>query len=730
MILKNIRTSGVLKNVNKGKLGVIIPFRYSPSRVDSLERISKLFEIKRPMEVLMYLVDSGSEKNISKRVEELCIKHKVEYIYVDSKNELFSIGKARDIGVIFANTDFVTFQDIDYLPYEGFYDQLLMEIENEDLPIKQNDFLVIPILFLTEQGSLEYVNTPVDKRRQVFLNYYLHNENDKIQFYALSSSILIHRLQYLSLGGHNNTFRGHGFEDFELLHRASTYSNKFPRPQKYYEDMKKWSSSSYEGFRSMFRLYGDILMMKGVFLCHVWHPTKTLEKSYTGANKRNAQLLKDSMQAFDNKREAPQPLPDIYKGKTLALGEPNSNFYKSIQHAMPHFGIIEYKSEFEFDNINQFIEFFEVNKFSRALMPNPYGNEKRLSIYHALKERDMNFVVMDRGALPDSVFFDNKGFNAESSSYDPKLWDVELSPTEIDFVDRYMDQQRTSDSALEKQGMRLGSDTLAEKLYISPYKKVLFIPFQRPSDTVIKYFSGSVPNMDCFLDFVDKVAANLSEGWVVLAKKHPLETEQTCSEKIILVDESTHINDLLELSDAVLLINSGVGVLSMIYGKPVLYVGEVFYGHPEINRRVKTPEEVVSTLENLFEVNMEKVGRFIYYLVKRFYSFGETENKLVRQDDGSFFNVTRNINFYDLKIPGDDIRRFCVRTSPEIGYNSPLFDRYRFFLENRKESSKKIKQLVKSESKITWGLRQFKKLFLDPKKFKNDFNRWMKKRKK
>lgn len=731
MILKGVKSSHILNNEINGKLGVIIPFRYSPSRTDSLERIENIFRLQRPNEVLMYLVDSGSEDSKSKEVEELCYKYMVEYIYIDSKNELFSAGKARDIGAIYANTEFIIFQDIDCLPYSGFYEQLLKEIDNEDLANKQNDFLVLPCLYLTERGSFEYINTPEDKRREVFLNYYLQNNTEKIQSYTLSaSSILIHRMQYLSLGGHNKSFRGHGFEDFELLHRAATYSNRFIRPKRYYEDMKNWSLTYYEGFRSMFRLYGDIMLLKGVFICHICHDTKNLEKSYKGANPLNSQLLKESMKAFDNKRERPMPLPDIRKGRSLALGSPNSAFYKSILDVLPHFGLLDYKSEYDFDNSKDFIRFLKDNNYSRTIMPNPYGNEKRLSLYHALKEHGMDFIVMDRGALPDSVFFDNRGFNADSSSYDPEMWDVELSLDEMELVNTYMANLRTSDIALEKQGSRVGADALAEKLNISPYKKVLFIPFQRPSDTVIKYFSGSVNNMEEFIDFVGEVAARLSNEWVVIAKKHPLESTQKCPDNIILIDEFTHIKDLIELSDAVLLINSGVGVLSMIFGKPVLYVGEVFYGHPRINRHVSTPQEAVELLDNLIEVDMEKVSRFIYYLVYKFYSFGESECEIVTKEDGSFLNITREIRFYDLKIPGDNKRKFLLRKVPDFDFDSPLYDRYRLYLDNQKKThdSTRAKAGKEKESLIKWGFRQFIKLFRDPNKFIVDFKRWIKRK--
>lgn len=730
MVLKGVKISGNLEYIDRGKLGVIIPFRYSSKRADSLERIENIFRVERPKEVLMYLVDSGSKESVSVHVEELCKKYKVEYIFIDSHNELFSAGKARDIGAIYAKTDYITFQDIDCLPYAGFYEQLIGEIKNEDLYEKQNDFLVLPCLYLTEEGSAEYVNTPLNERKQVFINYYLRNRTDKVKSYTLSaSSILIHRMQYLSLGGHNKSFRGHGFEDFELLHRAATYSNRFIRPKRYYEDLKKWSLPSYEGFRSMFRLYGDIMFLKGIFICHIWHDTNNLEKKYKEANYGNSELLIESMRAFDFNKDRPIPLPDIRKAKTLALGKPNSAFFKSIQHALPHFGIIEYKSEHEFDHANDFIEYFKKNDYSRALLPNPYGNEKRLLLYRALKERGLEFIVMDRGALPDSIFFDNKGFNADSSSYDPKIWDVELSSEEIELVDSYMTQLRTSDDALEEQGKRVGADSLAERLYISPNKKVLFIPFQRPSDTVIKYFSGSVPNMDKFIEFIEKVTEGLSDEWVVIAKKHPLEKSQRCPNNIILVDESTHIKDLIELSDAVLLINSGVGVLSMIFEKPVLYVGEVFYSHPQLNRHVSTPKEAVDLLESLFEVNLETVRRFIHYLVNNFYSFGKTEHEIITKEDGSLFNITRDILFYRLKIPGDNIRRFYLRKRPDIQFSSPLFDRYRFYLNNNNSNAVKFRNTkVKTEPFIKWGGRQFIKLIANPHKFKTDFKRWVKKK--
>ncbi|OME86471.1 MULTISPECIES: glycosyltransferase [Paenibacillus] len=727
MMLKNIRITNNHPKKEKAILGVIIPFRFTTSRPDALNRISNIFKNPRPIEVRLYLVDSGSPEEEAKKVRELCVANNVEYIYIDTRNEMFSAGKARDIGAIYSNTDFITFQDIDCLPYGNFYNDLLNEIVNEELNTNQNDFFVIPCLFLTEKGSELYLNTPVDNRRELFYRNYFYGNSELIKSFALSaSSIVVHRLHYLSIGGHNKIFRGHGFEDFELLHRASTYSNKYKRPRNYYTDKKDWDHPDYEGFRSMFRLYGDLLMSKGIFTCHIWHPTKTLELSYRSASKKNAELLTESMKDFDKNGINPQPLPDINRGKTLALGKENNAFYKSIWQVLPQFGVVEYVSEDKFNDAEEIVTFIKKYNYNRVLMPNPYGNPKRLEMYQGLKKAGIEYVVMDRGALPESVFFDSNGFNADSSSYDSDKWDFDLAPEEEESVNNYIQSERTSSITLEEQGNRVGADYLAEKLSISPYKKVLFIPFQRPSDTVIKYFSGSVSDMRGFIDFVEDLSLNLSDDWVVLAKKHPLEKEKPDSNRIVFVEDSTHIKDLLELADAVLLINSGVGVLSMIFEKPVLYVGDVFYAHPEINRKVSTPKEALAILDNLFVVNSDKTRRFVNYLINKFYSFGIFENEIVEKDDGSHFNITRKIQFYKIRVPGSPERRLTIRTRHLIDTSAPAYARYRAYLQNHK---KKKKITNESSSTAIWFLRQLIKLFVNPRKFIKDFRGWVRKKK-
>lgn len=731
MLLNNVKK--INTNNKQGFLGVIIPYRHSDTRQDALTRIERIITTKHSEKVIFYVVDSGSPFEVSSKLEDLCINNGAEYIYADTSHELFSPGKARDIGAVYANTEYIMFQDIDCLAYDGFYEEIIREIDNENLKEIQNDFLIIPCLFLTEDGSVEYLKTPGYQRKQKFMKF-LYEASPYIKMLApISSSIVINRLYYLSMGGHFKEFRGHGFEDFELIHRLATYSNKFVRPVDYYTDKKKWNTNEYSGFRSMFRLYGDLMLLKGIFLCHIWH--KPNPPSYQNQNSQNALLLVEKMKEFDEKYTNPETLPDLKQGRTLCLGKPTDSFYKSIWQVMPSFGLLFFKSEYDFDDPSDLLRYLDEMNIDRTVMPNPYGNEKRLSLYKVLRENGRKFIVSDRGALTDSIFFDENGFNADSKSYHPIYWDRELSEEEIKYVEEYIKKEKYTDDALEAQGKRIGSDALAEKYHISN-KKVLFVPFQRPSDTVIRYFSGSVKDMDEFVKFVENVADNLGEEWVVIAKKHPLETMRPMSEKILFVDDDTHIKDLLELATAVLLINSGVGVLAMLWEKPVLYVGEAFYGIEGINKRVQTPSEAIYHLENLYIVDRSKMYRFIYYLVRKFYSFGKVRYEIIEKEDGSKFAVTRDIRFYSIKLPNQAERTFLFREKPAINFESILFDRYRPYL-NAKKSQKKNKDKNRNinvtqdqETKLEWMGRQLVKLVTNPKKFKKHYVRWKKKRKK
>lgn len=323
--------------------------------------------------------------------------------------------------------------------------------------------------------------------------------------------------------------------------------------------------------------------------------------------------------------------------------------YKTLSGINRFFDKRFYRTEEQVGKIEELIDFMKLNNIEYVVIQNPYLNEKRLRIYQELKQHGINLIISDRGALPNSWFFDPKGFNADSESYNSKYWDNPLSEERKIRVIQYIENEVNSDNALELQGSRLGIEGIRKKYKIDSNKKILFVPLQRPSDTVIKYFSGNVKNMEEFLQNVVQVQKILQDKWTILVKKHPLETERLYEDSVLYVDDDTHFKDLIEACDAVMLINSGVGLISMMYQKPVLHFGKAFYSHPLINKEVKTSFEVTEMLkETIYTVDFKKVKRFISYLIEDFYSFGYFTTELITKDDGSKITATRKIDFYQI----------------------------------------------------------------------------------
>lgn len=343
----------------------------------------------------------------------------------------------------------------------------------------------------------------------------------------------------------------------------------------------------------------------------------------------------------------------------MALGRREAAAYTSIAHALADLGRLTYIDERRFDTADACLELVRARAFDVVVMPNPYGNERRLEIYRLLKESKVPLIAFDRGGLPGSWFFD-VGFNADSPSYHARNWDHPLTPSERAQVRDYMERVRTELSPLEDQGPRIGAARLRQKLAIGD-RKVLLVPLQRPSDTTVRHFAAPMRDFDDFTDLVAQVGELTKvqlEDWVVVSKRHPLETSRP-SLPVTFAPDDTHINDLIELADAVLVLNSGTGLLSLCWDKPVLIAGTAYYADPRLNCRVKSVEEVSEALSVPKAPDAETRDRFIHHLTSSVYSFGAFHTELVKQPDGAWRNITRRIDFDSVRFP-------AIRKRPSI----------------------------------------------------------------
>ena len=364
------------------------------------------------------------------------------------------------------------------------------------------------------------------------------------------------------------------------------------------------------------------------------------------------------------------PKSELRKTRLMALGRSDSEAYRPIHCSLTDTYDLTFVPEKRFDSARDAIRFFFQSGCDAILFPNPYANSKRRGIYYLAKDLGIQTVVFDRGALPGSWFFDS-GFNADSSTYYLSAWDHPLSEDEKAQTEVYIRELRTGTSTLEEQGAKTETITIREK-YGLRGKKLLFAPLQRPSDTVIKFFSGNIRRYDDFIRHLERLHKTFEDNdeWVLLCKKHPLETS-VASDKLFMADESENVHALLDTADAVVCVNSGVGLLSVLHDTPVFHFGRAFYSHPKLTRQVQSYADILHNLQHgLFSVDRDTRTRLCHHLRARVYSFGTLVSELAHKKDGSKYRRTTGIEFDRLRFPTirqiPDDKPSCLFVTPVV----------------------------------------------------------------
>lgn len=690
------------------KLSVIIPFRCENESthylVDRLEDLLSSFPNNLPLEFLV--IDSGSSLKYQEICSDICDKYQVKYLYHNTFGKPFSIGACRDFGVQHACGSAVSFLDVDLRVAPDFWQRLLLLMEGWGISKYKKSFLAIPCIYLTQEGTAEFIAADKSIRFTDFYLRYLQGDKSAVENMALCSSVMIvDRIHYLAVGGHDPEFRGHGYEDFELYHRLLCEEDIIPKTEDYYLDQKTWNTATYKGFRSHLAMIGRPAMMMNLFVVHLWHPRPKNTSFYSNKSMtHNRNIWIEKFKTFVETGRNPEPLyiKNLEHECTLFFAKwHNSPSAISIRDTLPFMGktiyvdenyFIDKFGEFKQDDFQETIKNLNI---TRIIFPNPYGNEARLKIYQWCKLKNFPLYCYDRGALPDSWFFDPNGFNSDSASYSENYWNNPLTNEEKENIVKYIQECIFGSNFLEKQANRIGGEALAHKLQLGA-KKVLFVPLQRPSDTVIKYMSGHIQSFSRFIEMIDDLAKSLiSKGWVVLCKKHPLETEIPTLKYAQYVPEDTHFIDLLELADRVALINSGVGIYSMMMEKPTYIFGDAFYSAEGLNKAIKHVDFTDSTqMEALardiiegFKVDSEKMKQFIHYLVFKFYSFGTPKTTSRKETDGSLRTITTGIDFYQLRLNGKLIFDYERNKRPQLSTSAPLFERYALDLHLKKKQA-------------------------------------------
>lgn len=678
-----------------------------------LERLKNLYYcyLKNNTKQTEFIIsECGSSKQNKTLIEQFCNENNINFTTLN--NNKFSLSESRNNGVLAAKYSHICFLDVDLRFDNNFIDKIFNIFSIKNMANDKKSFFTIPVYYLTKEYS-EILEKSADYNMLVNKIGYEHilNINDNIEIYSpISSVCIVNRFHYLSIGGTNPIYDGHGFEDFDLYYRLLSENNQIEKPSNYLIDKKTYQTVSYDGLRAMFYVLGNITrqLNSSLYTVHIWHE-RPKSSSFYKPNK-NREIYKTIFTNFDKTHYHPYPI-SYKKTNILFFGIQNDNASNIIRDFTIHLGNIIYAKETDFfyekfDNIS-FKKFIAQENISIVIFPNPYANHRRLEIYNFCKQEKIKFYCFERGALPDSWFLDPNGFNYDSNSY--QIYLNKLNEEQINITKSYINNLLNTDNYLEKQNQKYGKEFLISKYGIKS-KKVLFVPLQRPSDTVIQYFKGDIiESMEHFCNIIDNLANELKKrNWVVVVKKHPLEKEIYNFKNAIIVEDNTNIIDCLEVANSVALINSGVGIYAMLMKKPCFIFGNAFYELSNVNYKITnlSINNIINNICSINKIDEDKMLEFIYFLKFKFYSFAIAKTKEVRQNDGSNRTITYSLDFYELRINNDLVYSYERKNDKNIPRTSIVFEKFHLDFYNKsktkqnnnvvnKPKNKSIKRLIK-----------------------------------
>ncbi|EHX6177886.1 glycosyltransferase, partial [Campylobacter jejuni] len=403
-------------------LSVIIPFGLSKERPYIEERVlqkAKFFQSDENIEFIFVEGYSSKDHELKNFIQA---NH---HIYLkDMDQKAFSQGRCRNLGASYAHSNVLLFLDVDcYISLDNF-EKILKLIQIKNISQNINALIVLPVVYLNKEAN-EKLKQYDDKFWDILIQEDLFTaKNTWVKFFAPSStsSIVINKHQFLRLGGNDENFIGHGYEDFDLFARilkACVSFEKMPTNLSY--DARNWNFFNFKGFRSWFSLLGYEACFYGIYIYHFYH-IEPNQNAYMQNKDKNHQLFYKHLKNI--KKHDLKPL-QVFKAK----GEKVLMLFKDQNYDFKDISV--YVGEIIYKNIS---DFFIAKELKYELLLDFLQQEKITKIFlDASIKLQFNGIdycdifYFQKGILPHSWFFAKKldlGYKQDLNLSEQKLYQV------------------------------------------------------------------------------------------------------------------------------------------------------------------------------------------------------------------------------------------------------------------------------------------------------------------
>lgn len=236
-----------------------------------------------------------------------------------------------------------------------------------------------------------------------------------------------------------------------------------------------------------------------------------------------------------------------------------------------------------------------------------------MAIKMAAARAGLKVAHFENGLIPDSTTMDFSGVNDRNSlPRKPGFY--------LDYFEHLNGQLFTPHADRLTPRAPHRSKLKAEKMARPEGKRFIFVPFQVGFDSQVLVNSHLVRSMGEFYELLgEALAACEDKDLIFVIKEHPSDPASYKelyfrNPRIVFSNESTE--ELIRCAEAVLTINSSVGLESLLLGKKVIVVGEACYKIDGLVQSVLSLKDLVSAIDRVesWSPNVMVVKGYLSYL--------------------------------------------------------------------------------------------------------------------
>jgi len=609
-----------------------------------MERLASLKGFYKPTPRFL-VVDFGSQDKFQKLVESSCKESGFKYIHI-SDYETFSLSSARNSAVSLTATKFIYFTDIDFITTSDFFQRLAEAANSAEMGQRFDVILDLPAYHLsqaTTQKILDLATTDRnDELNKIAYRTHFQKFGKEVEFIApYSNNFLIAKRYFEYVGGYHSSFRGHGSEDFEFFIRASIISGYYPLPDHILNDWDGplktgfFGNKPFGGFRSLNQLHAARAERFGLRTFHLWHPTKR-DDSWRTNNDWKREKLNTIAGAYiaDNSRLlSVDSIPRQKRAVCICIHKDQYGYFLPLR-------TLGYQIDPIFDchpkTLEQLSNLIKSKSIDAFCIFNPYmGSHKHfLPLFLKAKELGIETIVIERGALPKTVYYADDVCYVSNSFTSHALSQIKVSAEEISKTKDYIRKLRSGSLLLEAGEDRMTTDQKYAAFRELKRRKI-FIPLQLHDDMAVTKHLRKSQRYDRFVKSIRDVA-QANSGVLFLVKPHPLSSDNLDSlpENVLIADRNDNIHSLIDSCDSVICYNSGVGLLAACHGRRLVTIGNAFYNLEGIGHFADSLSDAVThCLRRAAKPNTERVEQLVAKYLFHLYSWFEAED--IIRDFGS-----------------------------------------------------------------------------------------------